>query len=178
MQALQRAVKRQVKQQYLPHIFPQYGELRPTSGLDRFVSLGAPQLISTGFAFWLRYCSDVAQRKSTKLCLVRHIYTFGISCPLTEFCHVQNSLCVHLRTIAQVPRAISTQLRHLSTIGKSVLNSNMSYRCPHDMVNFSQLTAEIGSRVWGTPGKFNGFRVLAALLHGSKVVSVSQTLRR
>jgi len=24
--------------------------------------------ISTGFASWLRYCSDVAQRKSTKLC--------------------------------------------------------------------------------------------------------------
>jgi len=29
---------------------------------------GAPQQISTGLAFWLRYCSDVAQRKSTKLC--------------------------------------------------------------------------------------------------------------
>ena len=25
-------------------------------------------LFSTGFGFWLRYCSDVAQRKSTKLC--------------------------------------------------------------------------------------------------------------
>ena len=50
--------------------------------------------------------------------LVRHIYTFGISCPLTEFCHVQNSLCVHLCTIAQVSRAISSQLRHLSTKGK------------------------------------------------------------
>jgi len=30
----------------------------------------------------------------------------------------------------------------------------------------------------GTPATFNGFRVLAALLHGSQVVSVSQTLRR
>ena len=28
----------------------------------------APQQILTGFAFWLRYCSDVAQRKSTKFC--------------------------------------------------------------------------------------------------------------
>jgi len=26
--------------------------------------------------------------------------------------------------------------------------------------------AEIISLVWGTPGNFNGFRVLAALLHG------------
>jgi len=31
-----------VKQQYLLHMFPQYGELRPTSGWDRFVSLGHP----------------------------------------------------------------------------------------------------------------------------------------
>jgi len=51
--------------------------------------------------------------------LVHYIYTFGISCFLTEFCHVQNSLYVHLRTIAQVSRAISSQLRHVSTIGKT-----------------------------------------------------------
>jgi len=38
------------------------------------------------------------------------------------------------------------------------------------------LMAEIGSGVWGTPANFNGFRVLAALLHGSQVVSTSQTL--
>jgi len=37
--------------------------------------------------------------------------------------------------------------------------------------------AEIGSGVWGTPANFNEFR-LAALLHGSQVVSISQTLRR
>jgi len=30
----------------------------------------------------------------------------------------------------------------------------------------------------GTPANFNGFRVLAALLHGTLVVGVSQTLRR
>jgi len=30
------------KQQYLLHMFSQYGELRPTSGWDRFVSLGIP----------------------------------------------------------------------------------------------------------------------------------------
>jgi len=40
------------------------------------------------------------------------------------------------------------------------------------------LAAEIGWPVWGTPANFNGFRVLAALLHNSEVVSVSQTLRR
>ena len=43
------------------------------------------------------------------------------------------------------------------------------------MVNFSPLAAEIVSLVWGTPDNFNGFRVLAALLHGTLVVGVSQT---
>ena len=38
--------------------------------------------------------------------------------------------------------------------------------CPDDMVNFGPLTAEIGSGVLGTPTNFNGFCVLAALLHG------------
>jgi len=33
-------------------------------------------------------------------------------------------------------------------------------------VNFGLLTAEICWRVWGTPATFNGFCVLAALLHG------------
>jgi len=46
------------------------------------------------------------------------------------------------------------------------------------MVNFGPLTAEIISLVWGTPANFNGFRVFAALLHGTLVVGVSQTLRR
>jgi len=58
------------------------------------------------------------------------------------------------------------------------LNSNISPTCLHNMVNFNPLAAEIGSVVWGTPANFNGFRVLAALLHGTLVVDVSQTLRR
>ena len=46
------------------------------------------------------------------------------------------------------------------------------------MVNIGPLAAEIFSLVWGTPGNFNGFPnfpVLAALLHGTLVVSISQT---
>jgi len=46
------------------------------------------------------------------------------------------------------------------------------------MVNFGLLTAEICWRVWGTPAYFNGFCVLAALLHRTLVVGVSETLRR
>jgi len=46
------------------------------------------------------------------------------------------------------------------------------------MVNVGTLPAEIGPVVWGTPANFNGFRVLAVLLHGTSVVGVNQTLRR
>jgi len=84
----------------------------------------------------------------------------------------------HLGTITQLCRAISSQLRHVSTIGKKTLSSNISSTCSRNMVNFGPLAAEIVSGVWGTPATFNGFRVLAALLHGSQVASVSQTLRR
>jgi len=61
---------------------------------------------------------------------------------------------------------------------KNLLSSNISSRCPHNMVNFGILAAEIDPVVWGTPANFNGFRVLTVLLHGSQVVSISQTLRR
>ena len=46
------------------------------------------------------------------------------------------------------------------------------------MVKFGPLAAEIVSLVWGTPANFNGIRALAALLHGTLVVGVSQTLQR
>jgi len=61
---------------------------------------------------------------------------------------------------------------------KNLLNSNTSSTCSHNIVNFGLLTAEICWQVWGTPANFNGFRVLAALLHGTLVVGVSQTLQR
>jgi len=49
--------KKLVKQQHVLHMSPQYGELRPTSGWDRLTSLGVPLQISTGFAYWQRYCT-------------------------------------------------------------------------------------------------------------------------
>jgi len=49
---------------------------------------------------------------------------------------------------------------------KNVLSSNTSSTSRDNIVNVGPLTAEIGSGVWGTPTNFNGFRILAALLHG------------
>jgi len=83
----------------------------------------------------------------------------------------------HLDTIAQfVGLYLCNQGTHRQS-EKNTLSSNMSSRSLHNMVNIGPLTAEIGPVVWGTPANFNGFRVLAALLHDSQVVSVSQTLR-
>jgi len=80
----------------------------------------------------------------------------------------------HLCTIAQPCGPEPSQLRHVSTVGKNLLSSNMSSTCSH-MANFGPLAAEIGSGVWGTPASFNGFRVLAVLLHATLVEGVSQT---
>jgi len=82
----------------------------------------------------------------------------------------------HHRTILS-GNIFATKAR-IDNLKKNLLSSNTSSRCPHNMVNFGLLAAEIDLVVWGTPTNFNGFRVFAALLHGSQVGSISQTLRR
>jgi len=71
-----------------------------------------------------------------------------------------------LRTIAQLCRAISSQLRHVSTTGKKLVKQQYVLQLSHNMVNFGPLAAEIVSLLWGTPPHLNWFRVLVALLHG------------
>jgi len=61
---------------------------------------------------------------------------------------------------------------------KNLLNSNTSSTCLCNMVTFGLLAAEICWRVWSTPANFNRFRGLAALLHSTLLLGVSQTLRR
>ena len=60
----------------------------------------------------------------------------------------QKSPSGHHRTTLLGYKAISSQLRHVSTIGKNLLSSNMSSTCPLNMVNFGPLVAEIFSLVW------------------------------
>ena len=52
----------------------------------------------------------------------------------------------------------------------------MSPICPHNMVNFGLLAAEIVSGVWGATAHFNRFRVLASLLHRRRSPEANQTL--
>jgi len=69
-----------VKQQYLPHRSLQYGEVRPTSGSDRFVSLGHPssfQRISRLGSVTARHSSSGRQRNCAALNRGRHLYSAG-----------------------------------------------------------------------------------------------------
>jgi len=74
----------------------------------------------------------------------------------------------HLGTITQLYRAVSWQLRHISTIGKNLLSSNISSICAHNMVNFGPLAAEIDWRVWG-PNKFQRLSHLGFVTAGTSL---------
>jgi len=86
--------------------------------------------------------------------------------------------CRHLGTIPQLCRTISSQLRRVWTIGKKLVKQQYLL---HMSTQYGELRPTSG---WdrfvslGHPANFNEFRVLAALLHGTLVVGVSQTLRR
>jgi len=83
----------------------------------------------------------------------------------------------HLGTIAQLCRAISSQLRHVSTIGKKPVKQQYLLHMSLQYGEFRPTSGWDRSGSLGTPTNFNGFRVLAALLHGTPVLGVSQTLR-
>jgi len=69
--------KKSVKQQYLRHMSLQYGEVRPTNGWDRFVSLGHPskfQLVSRLDSVNVWHCSSGRQPNFAALNRGRHLY--------------------------------------------------------------------------------------------------------
>ena len=73
--------KKLVKQQYLLHMGPQYGELRPTSGWDRFGSLGHPsyfqRLPRLGSVTYCTACSSGRQPNFAALNGGRHLCSAG-----------------------------------------------------------------------------------------------------
>jgi len=95
--------KKLVKQQYLLHISSQYGELWPTSGWDQFGSSGHPskfQRVSrVGFVTAAMSLTggqpNFAQCLAVSWARTVYIHFRGIL-PLTEFCHVHNSVCVQV----------------------------------------------------------------------------------
>jgi len=99
-----------VKQQYL-HMFSQYGELRPCNGWDRLVNLGHPSkfqwVLGLGFVTAPMLLNGGQPHFASCLAVSRagtlHIHFWGLwSCPITEFCLVQNSLCVQVSYISSV----------------------------------------------------------------------------
>jgi len=59
----------------------------------------------------------------------------------------------HLGTVAQLCRAISSQLRHVSTIEKNIKQQYLLH-ISSQSGELGPLTAEIRSGVWGTASKF------------------------
>jgi len=146
-----------------------------------------------GFASWQCYCmasSSGRQPNFAALNRGHHLCSAGrpsrwalahisrCKCAARGWVKIQDAKNRHFDIIAQLCLAVPSRLRHVSTIGKNLLNIDTFPTRSHNMVNFGLLTAEICWRVWSTPANFNGFHVLAALLHGIPVFGVSQTLRR
>ena len=80
----------------------------------------------------------------------------------TKFC--QSSRC-------------TLQLRHMYRQSKKIVKLQYILHMSHNMVNFGPLAAEIGLPNWGTPANFNGFRLLASLLHRRRSPEANQTLQ-
>jgi len=72
--------KKLIKQQYLPHMSSQYGELRPTSGWHLLASLGHPskfQRVSRLGSVTARHSSSQRQPNFAALNRERHLYSAG-----------------------------------------------------------------------------------------------------
>jgi len=114
--------KKLVKQQYLLHMSPQYGQLRPTNAEICLPAWGTP----ANFNGFRVLPSLLRRRRSSEAnqtlhdvwpspALAHYIYTFGGSCPLTEFCPVQHSFYVQvLRSLILAALLHGTQAAGIS----------------------------------------------------------------
>jgi len=143
-------------------MFPQYGELRPTSGWDRSGSLGHPCKCQ-----WVSCLGSVTAWHSSS---GRQPDFAALNRGATYIRQGDHHVGPMAHILVMV--ALCNRADHYIFAVIYIFFSG-----PHNMVKFGLLTAEICLRVWGTPANFNGFRVLATLLHGTLVVDVSQTLQ-
>jgi len=97
------SVKKLVKQQYILHISPEYGELRPNKAWDQFGSLGQPSKFQrvSRVGFVTAAMSLTGGQPNFAQCLAvswagtLYIHFWGLL-PLTEFCLEQNSLYIQV----------------------------------------------------------------------------------
>jgi len=114
------------------------------------------------------YSPNLSGRRLNVYHTCTHGVALGLKCTACGWLKIQDakkSPSRHHRT--SLSSCIFATKSRIGNCKKNLLNSNISSTHPDNMVNFGRLTAEIVSGVWGTPANFNGFRVLAALLHGS-----------
>ena len=158
-------------------MFPQYGELRPTNGWDRLASLGHPrkfQRVSRlGFVTSLTWGQpNFAKSLAVSWAGTLYIHFRQLLTPDGILPRAKLTLCPATQHRTSLSGYIFGTKAYIDNRRK-LLNSNISSTGPHNMVNFGPLAAEIFWRVWGTPTNFNGFCVLAALLHGISSSSCS-----
>jgi len=102
-------------------------------------------------------------------------YGFSMNCecmaemrctPLAENTGLKNNAknC-HLRTIAQCCRAISSQLRYVSTIGKKPVKQQYLVHMSWQYGKLRPTNGRDCCSRWGTLANFNEFCILSALLH-------------
>jgi len=111
--------KKLVKQQYFLHMSAQYGELRPTSGWDRFVSLGHPikfQRLSRLGIITARHSSTGHQPNFAALNRGRHLYSAGRP---SRWALAQKSLCTLLgyQYAPVEPTTLLSQVQHPACCG-------------------------------------------------------------
>jgi len=111
--------KKCVKQQYSLHVSSQYGEFRLMIGWQVW---GTPANFNGFYVLALL----LHRRRSTEVIqimhnvwlspgLVHYVYIFRGSCHLTEFCQVQNSLCVQvLHSLILTALLLGTQAVNVS----------------------------------------------------------------
>ena len=85
---------------------------------------------------------------------------------------------IHFRTIAQVSRAISSQLRHLSTIGKKLTKQQYVLQMTQQYGELRPTSGWDRSGILGHPYKFQLVSLLGSVTAHHVVVGVSRTLRR
>ena len=113
------------------------------------------------FYFFPHLISAVTDWKSTILLhMVWPSANLGLKCAARWKCRTQkiakNSPSGHHRTTLS-GYIFATKAQSNRQSEKKLLNSIISSTCPHNMVNFGPLLAEICWRVWGTPANFTGF---------------------
>jgi len=82
----------------------------------------------------------------------------------------------HLGTIAQLCRAMSLQLRHVSTIGKKLIKQHYLLQMSPQYYELQPTNGWDQLASWGHPSKFQRFRVLVSLLQQHHSLEANQTL--